>query len=172
MADEGWLDWKDWRRLEAANREDQVSEGEDEDEDEEAEGESLVGEDEDGRIFPTMMSLDSWRSLENAKRAGEKKREAMQAFTASDPPMPSSIPHKKKKKRRHNKHKKGGAARTLAKQKQHTAEATEALEAAQGEAVVTAAANKLALDAAQGEAAGAANESLRYNPLPRRNSKR
>ena len=95
--DEGWRDWKDWRRLETAIRED----GEDTDEDEEPAGESLVGEDEDGRIFPTMMSLDSWRSLENAKRAGEKKREAMQAFTASDPPMPSSIPHKKKKKRQH-----------------------------------------------------------------------
>ena len=43
--DKGYLDWKGWRKLEAANREDQVSESEDEDEDEEPEGESMVGED-------------------------------------------------------------------------------------------------------------------------------
>ena len=34
----------------------------------------LVGAHEDGRIFPTKMSLASWRRIENARRAGEEKR--------------------------------------------------------------------------------------------------
>ena len=114
---EGWRDWKDWRRLEAANRED---EDEGENEEPRPEGESLVDEDEDRRIdiFPTVMSLDFWRSLENAtcKRAGEEKREAMQAFTASDPPVPPLIPAKKR-----NRHqKRPGGKRMLEKQKQQT----------------------------------------------------
>ena len=139
MAGEGWRDAECWSGgFEAANRTDQggEDEDEDEDEDEEPEGGSLVGEDEDGRLFPTMMLADSWRRLENAKRAGEKRREAMQACTACGQPMPPSIPHEKKKKRQHKKHKEGGFKRKCRRQK---AEATEAIEAAQGEAVGTAA---------------------------------
>ena len=85
-----------------------------------------------------MMSADSWRRLENAKRAGEKKREAAQACAACGQPMPPLIPHEKpwKKKRQHKTHKEGGFKRKCMRQK---AEATEAIEAAQDDAVVTAA---------------------------------
>ena len=80
------------------------------------------------------MSLDSWRSLEDTKRAGEERCAAVQAFTTSDPPLPPSMIREKKKKRQHKKHKEGGFKRTSKRQK---AGATEAIEAAQGEAVVT-----------------------------------
>ena len=53
---EGFLDWKRW--LEAANRGDEVNKGRESDQDKEPEGQSLVGEDEDGRIFSTTMSLE------------------------------------------------------------------------------------------------------------------
>ena len=104
MAGEGWGDGEGWPGgSEAGSRGDQGGEGEDEGEGGEPEGGSLVGEDEDGRVFPTMVSLDSWRGLENAKRAGAKECEATQACAACGQPMPLPVPHEKKQETRQHK---------------------------------------------------------------------
>ena len=47
-----------------------------------------------------MMSLERWRSLQISKRASAKKREAMQAFTASAPPTPALVQPKKRRKQK------------------------------------------------------------------------
>ena len=89
------------------------------------------------------MAGEGWRDGEYwpGGSAADENPEAVQACAACGQPLPSSSPHAKKKKR-HKKHKEGGFKRKLRLQK---AEAAEAIEAAQGEAVVTAAANTVGL---------------------------
>ena len=93
----------------------------------------LVGEHEDGRIFPTKMSLPSWRRNENARRAGEETREAMRAFTKKDAPLGP-------KRNRNWQKPRSGGGRTRRAAKAKVKAATEALETARGEAVEAAAA--------------------------------
>ena len=122
------FDWKYWRGFEALNRQRKRGRESLMAEEREMAKYPLVGAHEDGRIFPCTMSLASWRRIENARRAGEETREAMRNSSArKDPP---SAPQRK---RPWQKPRSGGArSRRTAMAKAKAA--TEALEAAQGEA--------------------------------------
>ena len=147
------FDWKYWRGFEALNQQRKRGRESLMAEEREMAKYPLVGAHEDGRIFPCTMSLASWRRIENARRAGEETREAMRNFSArKDPP---SAPQRKRPWQTPR----SGGARSRRTAKAKAKAATEALEAAQGEAVEAAAAATEALEAAQGEAA--AEESLR-----------
>ena len=150
----GPFDWKYWRRFEAINQERRRKGEVLMAEEREMQKYPLVGAHEDGRKAEgaLSMSLASWRRIENARRAGEDKRRLMEDFfTAKDPP---SEPERKRLRKPRS-----GGKRSRLRAKAQAEAATEALEAAQGEAVEAAAAASYALEAAQGEAA--AEESLR-----------
>jgi hypothetical protein len=147
-------DWKHYRELDWLNhqRKAQNLERLTLAELEELEKYPLVGAHEDGRKAEgaLTMSLTSWRRIENSRRAGEAMRARAHRF-CEDPP---SEPERKRRRKPRS-----GGARSRLTAKAKAEAATEALEAAQGEAVEAAAAASYALEAAQGEAA--AEESLR-----------
>ena len=147
-------DWKYWHRFEEINhqRKAQNLERLTLAELEELEKYPLVGAHEDGRKAEgaLTMSLTSWRRIENSRRAGEAMRARARRFCEDTPSEPE---RKRRRKPR------SGGVRTRLTAKAKAEAATEALEAAQGEAVEAAAAASYALEAAQGEAA--AEESLR-----------
>ena len=130
----GPFDWKYWRRFEAINQERRRKGEVLMAEEREMQKYPLVGAHEDGRQAEgaRSMSLASWRRIDNARRAGEEKREVMKNFFTTKDPLAAP-----KRKRPHQKPRSGGSrSRRTAKARRR------ALEAAQGEAAEAAAAVK------------------------------